>query len=264
MNSLEARQRHNSEGKVYLVGAGPGNPELLSIRALGILEKADVVIYDRLVPKAVLNLIPKKVEKVYTSKRSGRLESRQRNIDDVMVSAAKKGKIVARLKGGDPFLFGRGGEEAQTLRLAGIPFEVVPGITSALAVPAYAGIPVTHRGYASSVVIATGHEDPDKSGNRVRWEELATSADTIVVIMGVRRLGSIVSRLIEGGLSPTTSVAIIENGATRHQRTTVGTLGDIVNRAKDRKVKPPAVIVVGRVVNLRNEISWFRESNRCH
>ncbi|UCE16562.1 MAG: uroporphyrinogen-III C-methyltransferase [Candidatus Bathyarchaeota archaeon] len=245
-------------GKVYLVGAGPGDPELLSIKALKILEKANVVIYDRLVTRAILQLVPKQAEKIYAGKRSGKHHISQDKINEITIGEARKGKVVVRLKGGDPFLFGRGGEEAQELRKAGIQFEVVPGVTSALAAPAYAGIPLTHRKFASSLTIVTGHEDPTKFENRVKWEKLATSVDTIVVLMGIKNLERIVERLLKGGREPQTSIAIIEWGTTTNQRTTIGTLSNIALMAKERKVKAPAVIVIGDVVKLQKELSWFR------
>jgi len=245
-------------GKVYLLGAGPGHPDLLTVRAMKTLRKADVVVYDRLVEKAILKLIPKKARKIYVGKCSGRHAIPQNKIDEILVDEARKGGTVVRLKSGDPFTFGRGGEEAQRLRKAGIPFEIVPGITSALAVPAYAGIPVTHREYASSVAIVTGHEDPTKLEDRVRWSELAASVDTIVVLMGVRSLETIAKGLIEGGRNGQTDIAIIERGTTRRQRTTIGTLSTIAERARRNKVKPPAVIVVGEVVRLGKELAWFK------
>lgn len=245
-------------GKVYLVGAGPGDPELLSIKALKILEKANVVIYDRLVTRAILQLVPKQAEKIYVGKRSGKHHISQDKINEISIEEARKGKVVVRLKGGDSFLFGRGGEEAQELCKAGIQFEVVPGVTSALAAPAYAGIPLTHRKFASSLAIVTGHEDPTKFENRVKWEKLATSVDTIVVLMGIKNLERIVERLLKGGREPQTSIAIIEWGTTTNQRTTIGTLSNIALMAKERKVKAPAVIVIGDVVKLQKELSWFR------
>jgi uroporphyrinogen III methyltransferase/synthase len=245
------------KGKVYLVGAGPGDPGLLSIKAVKILEKANVVIYDRLITRAILRLIPKKAEKIYVGKRSGKHTIRQDKINEILIREARKGKVVVRLKGGDPFLFGRGGEEVQELRKSGVQFEVVPGVTSALAAPAYAGIPLTHRKYASSLAIVTGHEDPTKPESRVKWEKLAESVDTIVVLMGIKNLESVVKRLLNGGRDPQTSIAIIERGTTTNQRTTIGTLSDIAQRASERKVKAPAIIVIGDVVKLQKELSWF-------
>ena len=245
------------KGKVYLAGAGPGDPDLLTIKTLKILKKANVVVYDRLVTKSILSLIPEKVKKIYVGKRPGERGTPQERVNEILVSEARKGKVVVRLKGGDPFLFGRGGEEAQELRKAGIEFEVVPGITSALATPTYAGIPVTHRAYSSSLAVVTGHEDPTKPESRVNWEKLATSVDTLVVLMGVKRLESIVEGLLKGGRDPATLVAIIERGTTTDQRTTTGTLSNIVQRARERKVRSPAIIVIGDVVKLHRELAWF-------
>lgn len=247
------------DGKVYLVGAGPSDPELLTVKALKVLRKADVVVYDRLVTKAILRLAPPKAEKIYVGKRSGKHPMPQEKICSILTERARSGKVVVRLKGGDPFLFGRGAEEALEIRRAGIQFEVVPGITSALAVPAYAGIPVTHRDYASSVAIVTGHEDPAKLKNRVKWEKLASSVDTLIVLMGVNKLKAIVHRLIKGGRDRKTNIAIIEWGTTKRQRKIIGTLEDIIKKANESGVKPPAVIVVGDVVPLQQELSWFEE-----
>ena len=245
-----------SKGKVYLVGAGPGDPELLTVKALRLLSIADIVFYDRLITDGILDLIPESVEKIYVGKHPGEPSMSQEKINDMMVEAARKGKAIVRLKGGDPFLFGRGGEEAQELRRAGIKFEVVPGITSAIAVPAYAGIPVTHRDYASSIAIVTGHEASTKKEDNVKWENLASSLDTIVIMMGVRNLESIVHRLLLGGRNPETPVAIIERGTTDEQRITNGTLSDIAEKVKEQGVKPPAVIVIGDVCNLQKELYW--------
>jgi len=247
------------EGRVYLVGAGPGDPELLTLKALRILRRADVVLYDRLVAEEILELIPETAEKVYVGKRTGKHAVPQDRINEILANEAQKGRIVVRLKGGDPFLFGRGGEEAQELHRRGIPFDVVPGVSSALAVPLYAGIPLTHRRHSSSVAIVTGHEDPAKPESRVKWERLATSVDTIVVLMGTEKLRAILERLAEGGRSPDTEVAVIEWGTTGRQRTTVGTLRDIAEKADERGVRPPAVVVVGDVVGLHRELSWFQK-----
>lgn len=181
----------------------------------------------------------------------------QDRVHEVLISKVKERKIVTRLKGGDPFLFGHGWEEAKALQKARIRFEIVPGVTSALAAPVYAGIPPTHRGYASSVAIVAGHEDPTKTGGRVKWEKLATSVDTIIVLMGIGSLRNIVGALINGGRHRETAVAIIEWGTTRGQRTITGTLNDIVEKAAERGVKPPAVVVIGDVVKLRKELDWF-------
>jgi len=246
------------KGKVYLVGAGPGDPGLLTTKARDILARADVIVYDRLIARQILQELPKHIVKIYVGKRSGTHPiPGQDAIPRILVTNAEKGKLVVRLKGGDPFLFGRGGEEAQKLREAGVDFEIVPGITSALAVPAYAGIPVTHRKYASSVAIVTGHEDPKKS-ERVDWKKLATAVDTIIVLMGVGNLQSILKSLVEGGCNTETPVAIVERGTTKRQRVTVGTIRTMTAQAVERKMKPPAVIIVGDVVKLQKELSWFK------
>jgi len=246
------------KGKIFLVGAGPGDPGLLTTKARDILVRADVIVYDRLVARRILQELPKHIVKIYAGKRSGTNSiPGQDAIPGILISNAEKGKLVVRLKGGDPFLFGRGGEEIQRLREAGVDFEVVPGITSALAVPAYAGIPVTHRQFASSVAIVTGHEDPQKS-ERVDWKKLATAVDTIVILMGVGNLQSILESLVEGGCKLKTPVAIIERGTTKRQRVTVGTIRTITMQALERRIMSPAVIVVGDVVNLQKELSWFK------
>jgi len=244
-------------GKVFLVGAGPGDHRLLTMKAVELLKKADIVIYDRLVTKSILKLIPKRAKKVYVGKRSGRHELTQEKINELMINTALDGKRVVRLKGGDPFLFGRGGEEAEALADSDIDFEVVPGITSALATPAYAGIPLTHRDYSSSVAIVTGHQ-AERAERVVNWSKLANSVDTIVILMGVEQLESIVNNLIEGGLDSNTPVAIIEWGTIKRQRCLIGKLGTIAKEAKEKNVKPPAVIVVGEVVKLGEKLSWFK------
>jgi uroporphyrinogen III methyltransferase/synthase len=246
------------KGKVYLIGAGPGDPGLLTTKARDILARADVIVYDRLIAKQILQKLPKHIVKIYVGKHSGTHPiPGQDAIPRILVTNAEKGRLVVRLKGGDPFLFGRGGEEVQKLREAGVDFEVVPGITSALAVPAYAGIPVTHRKYASSVAIVTGHEDPTKS-TRVDWKKLATAVDTIIILMGVDNLQAILKSLVEGGCNTETPVAIVERGTTKHQRVTVGTVQTMTAQAVERRIKPPAVIIVGEVVNLQKELSWFK------
>jgi len=245
-------------GKVYLIGAGPGDPGLLTIKAKQILARADVIVYDRLIAKRILQELPKRIVKIYVGKQSGGNSiPGQDAIPRILATNAKKGKLVVRLKGGDPFLFGRGGEEIQKLRQEGVDFEVVPGITSALAVPAYAGIPVTHRKYASSLAIVTGHEDPGKS-KKVDWKKLATAVDTIVILMGVSNLQAILQSLIDGGRSTETPVAIVERGTTKRQRITAGTIQTMTEQAVERRIQSPAVIIIGDVVNLQKELSWFK------
>lgn len=248
-------------GKVFLVGAGPGDPGLLTIKAVELLRKADVVIYDRLVSKSILELVPKRAKKIYVGKSSGKHELSQEKINELMINTALDDKKVVRLKGGDPFLFGRGGEEAEALADNHIDFEVVPGVTSALATPVYAGIPLTHRDYSSSVAIVTGHRAKNAE-TVVNWSNLAGSVDTIVILMGVESLESTANKLMEGGLDPNTPVAIIEWGTLKRQRSLIGKLGRIAKEAKERNVKPPAVIVIGEVVNLGRKLSWFKKSLR--
>ncbi|MEM1589401.1 MAG: uroporphyrinogen-III C-methyltransferase [Thermoproteota archaeon] len=245
-------------GKVYIVGAGPGNPKLLTLRALEALREADLVIYDRLVGEEILKLAPENAEKVYAGKASGEHAMTQEEINKLMVKAAMEGKTVVRLKGGDPFLFGRGGEEAEALVDNNIPFEVIPGVTSALAVPAYAGIPVTHRNYASSVAIVTGSQAAD-AAKRVDWRKLSGAVDTIVVLMGLEPLADIVRSLLEAGLKPETPTAIIEWGTTDKQRTLISQLSDIAEKARKHGFKSPSVIVIGEVVKLGWKLAWFKK-----
>ncbi len=244
-------------GKVYLVGAGPGDPQLITVKALETLKKADVIVYDRLVSRALKKFFPKNAERIYAGKSTGRHTITQEQIHNTIVNKAREGKVVVRLKGGDPFLFGRGGEEAEELRKAGIKFEVIPGVTSAIAVPAYAGIPITHRKYASSIAIVTGHEDPNKKKDIVDWKKLAIAVDTIIVLMGVKRLKNIVQELEEGGLHQNTPIALIKWGTTHKQRVVTGTLKNIVDKAIKENVKPPAIIIIGEVVKLQKKLFWF-------
>ena len=244
-------------GKVYLVGAGPGDPRLISQRGLECLAQADVVIYDRLLDERLLDSVPLSAEKIYAGKKSGEHTSEQAEINQLLVDKAAEGKIVVRLKGGDPFVFGRGGEEAEALKDNQIPFEVVPGVSSAVAVPAYAGIPVTHRGLASSFAVITGHEDPGKDRSSIAWEKLATGVDTLVFLMGMGNLPEIVAKLLAHGRPADTPVAVIKDGTRAEQKTVVGSLTDIVARVKKHRLSSPAVIVVGEVVKLREKLGWF-------
>jgi len=241
-------------GKVYLVGSGPGDPELLTIKAKRLIESAEVILYDQLPGEAILNMLPGSAEQIDVGKYAGNHKLSQWQINELLVKRAKEGKVVVRLKGGDPYLFGRGGEEAQALAKEGIEVEVVPGITSAIAVPAYAGIPVTHRDYASMVTFITGHEDPTKEDTALDWELLARFEGTIVILMGVSMLERNVKELIKHGKSIDTPVAVIEKGTRPDQRVTVGTLADIVGLCRQRKVKAPAVTVVGDVVKLHQQL----------
>jgi uroporphyrinogen III methyltransferase/synthase len=244
-------------GRVYLVGAGPGDPGLLTLKGKAALEHADAVIYDFLANEDLLRYTRPGCKKIYVGKRSGEKTLTQEAINQLLVSKARQGKVVVRLKGGDPFIFGRGGEEGQTLARAGIPFEVVPGITSGYAAPAYAGIPLTHRDISSSLTFLTGHEDPSKSPASIDWAKVSTGSDTLVLFMGVGNLPHITATLIREGRSGDTPVAVIRWGTCTEQQTVTGTLADIAARSKG--IESPAVIVVGEVVGLRNELNWFEK-----
>ena len=272
-------------GKVYLVGAGPGDPGLLTIKGLERIYRADVIVYDRLVRPSILALARPDAELIYVGKASGDHTMKQDEINRLLVDKAKEGRIVVRLKGGDPFVFGRGGEEAEALADEGIEFEVVPGVTSAVAAPAYAGIPVTHRGFCSTLGIITGHEQavvrpewekgrvgerekkqdekfphspiPPFPHSHIKWDKIATGLDTIVFLMGVENLPNIVSELVKNGREPSTPIALIRWGTRTDQETLVGTLADIVEKAGSVGFESPAVIVVGEVVNLREKLRWF-------
>lgn len=244
-------------GKVYLVGAGPGDPQLLTLRGKRCLEQADVVVYDYLANPVLLAYAPEQAERIYVGRRDRGAYQDQQEINHLLIGKAREGHVVVRLKGGDPFVFGRGGEEAEAVAEAGIPFEVVPGVTSAVAVPAYAGIPVTHRTLASTVAFVTGHEDPTKGTSRMEWPRLASSDGTLVFLMGMKNLPAIVERLTKDGKSIETPVALIRWGTRSHQRTVVGTLRDIVEKAEQAQMEPPTIIVVGQVVRLREQLNWY-------
>jgi uroporphyrin-III C-methyltransferase len=254
----DVSQQSAASGAVYLVGAGPGDPGLLTIRARNLLTRCDVVIYDNLIDPDVLRLVPSKAERVYVGKVGGGRQTSQSEINRLLVQHAYSGKRVVRLKGGDPFLFGRDGEEAQALYEAGILFEVVPGISSALAVPAYAGIPLTHRGAASSVAIVTGTNAGDGSLDINALIGLSR-ADTLVILMGVAHLREICECLFAAGRGSSTPVAVIRWGTYEAQQTIVGTLHSIVDEAAKSNMRSPAVIVVGEVVRMREQIKWFEK-----
>jgi len=244
-------------GKVYLVGAGPGDPGLISRKGFACLAQADVVVYDHLLDEQLLDSAPAAAEKIYVGKTAGAHAREQDEINRLLVEKAKAGKTVVRLKGGDPFVFGRGGEEAEALADNGIPFEVVPGVSSAVAVPAYAGIPLTHRGLASSFAVITGHETPAKASSSINWEKLATGVDTLVFLMGMRNLATIATKLVKHGRPAHTPVAVIKDGAGPEQKTVVSTLEGIEAEVKKHRLSPPAVVVVGEVVRLREKLRWF-------
>jgi uroporphyrinogen III methyltransferase / synthase len=244
-------------GKVYLIGAGPGDPKLITLRGKEYLERADVVIYDYLAPKELLEVVHPGAEIIFAGKKGRSLPLTQDAINRLIIKKARAGKIVARLKGGDPFIFGRGGEEAEAFVQAGIPFEVVPGVTAAIAAPAYAGIPLTHRGIASVVAFIAGHENPAKGDTRIDWAKITTGIGTLVFFMGMGRLPEIVKNLIKYGRAPKTPVAIIRWGTRLSQQTVQGTLSDIVEKAKEAGLKPPVTIIVGEVVQLNKRLGWF-------
>jgi len=249
--------RSNEPVNVALVGAGPGDPGLMTVRGLALLRRADVVVYDRLVDPRLLDEARPDAHRVFVGKASGAHTLPQPEINALLVRHAAQGRRVVRLKGGDPFVFGRGGEEAEALAAAGIPFEIVPGVSSAVAVPAYAGIPVTHRAVASSFAVVTGHEDEGKDEAAVDWSRLATAVDTLVILMGVRSLPRIAAALLEAGRAPATPVALVRWGTTDAQETVVGRLDQIATLAAAVRLAPPVVIVVGDVVNLRERLAWF-------
>lgn len=244
-------------GKVFLIGAGPGDPGLLTIKARECIETADVVVYDYLASPYLLEYARRDAEIIYVGKKGGDHTLTQDKINLLLVDKAKQGKNVARLKGGDPFVFGRGGEEAQELLEYGVSYEVVPGVTSAISAPAYAGIPVTHRDHTSFVSFITGHERPDKKESRMQWDVFARSDATLVFLMGVRNLANIVKNLMAHGKPADTPVALVRWGTTTRQQTVTGTLETIVGVVEKAGLKSPAIIVVGHVVSLREELAWF-------
>ena len=244
------------KGTVYIVGAGPGDPKLITLKAVDIIKKADVILYDRLVSKGIISMIPKSTKKIYVGRDVGDDYKHQHYTNDLMLKFAKTKKNIVRPKGGDPFIFGRGGEEAEFLKSHKIKFEIIPGITSGIGSAEYSGIPLTHRDYASSVAFVTGHEDIKKRKESVKWKKLATSVDTIVIMMGLSRLDMICKNLISGGMSKKMPVAVIQDGTTSKHRMIKGNLDTISHKVKQAKVKPPSIIIVGKVVNLSDIIGW--------
>src|SRR6266550_3839703 len=242
-------------GKVYLVGAGPGDPGLLTLKGKECLEAADVVLYDYLANPVLLQYVPATAERIYVGRRGRGQYQDQTDINRLIIERAREGNVVVRLKGGDPFVFGRGGEEAEALADAGVPFEVVPGVSAAVAVPAYAGIPVTHRRLSSSFAVVTGHDDPDKSRAPVDWARLATAVDTLVVLMGQARLDRIARDLIAHGRAADTPVALISGGTTEAQRVVECRLENAGEVARD--LSAPLLVVIGEVVRLRERLDWL-------
>ena len=244
-------------GKVYLVGAGPGDPGLITVKGMQALEQAQVVVYDRLVDPVQLRAVPSSAELIFVGKARGRQELTQLEINRLLVDKATQGYTVVRLKGGDPFVFGRGGEEALELKANGLPFEIIPGVTSAIAGPAYAGIPLTHRGISTTFTVVSGSEDPTKPGSTVPWEVLAKNGGTMVVLMGWASLEKILATLQKEGLPAMTPAALVQWGTWTDQQTVTGNIESIVQRGKDAGLTPPVITVIGEVVNLRDKLAWF-------
>ena len=244
-------------GKVYLVGSGPGDDELITLKGIKRIQQADVIVYDWLANNRLLRHSKKNAEIIYVGKRIGHHTFKQKEINELLVEKASAGSVVTRLKGGDPFVFGRGGEEALYIKKHNIPYEVVPGVTSAISVPSYAGIPVTLRGLSSSVAIVTGHEDPKKKFSQVKWAKIADSVDTLIILMGVANLSRIAKELIKGGLSPDKDAALIQWGSTPSQKIITGKLHGISEQADKEGFTSPSVIVIGDVVGLREKLNWF-------
>ncbi|MFY9926061.1 MAG: uroporphyrinogen-III C-methyltransferase [Opitutaceae bacterium] len=249
-----------SPGTVFLVGAGPGDPELITLKARRVLGEADVVVYDHLVDARLLELARPGSERIYAGKKGGQVCRAQTEIDGTLVRLALEGKTVVRLKGGDPFVFGRGGEEAAALAAAGIPFEIVPGVTAALAAAAYAGIPLTHRLHSSSVVLLTGHEDPTKPDAAIRWEDYARLKATLCVYMGVKNLATIARRLEAGGMDGNTPAAIVQSATTESHRRILGTLANIAEMAARERVEAPAMLIIGEVSAFSESLDWFESA----
>jgi uroporphyrinogen III methyltransferase/synthase len=247
------------KANVYLVGAGPGDPGLITVKGKECIQNADVIIYDYLASPALLSYARKSAELIYVGKKGGDHTLSQDEINRLIVEKAKTGAVVTRLKGGDPFIFGRGGEEAEILFNEGLSFEIVPGVTSAIAAAAYAGIPLTHRKCASTLAFITGHEDPDKEETSINWSSLASGIGTLVFFMGVKNLPSITRNLMDHGKSPATPVALIQWGTTPNQKTATGTLDTIVEKARAAGITAPAIIVAGDVVRLRKKLKWFEQ-----
>ena len=256
-NKMAIGKSKIANSKVYLVGAGPGDPGLLTLKARDLISEADCIIYDHLVNLEVLEFARRYAEVIYVGKQGHKSGVSQEHINELIVKKAIEHGVVVRLKGGDPFVFGRGGEEALALVEAGVEFEVVPGISSGIAAAAYAGIPVTHRGLSSSVAFITGHEDSTKSQSSLDWERLAVAVDTLVIFMCVAKIGEMAQKLIQHGRPSEAPLAIIYRGTYAQQRTYTCTLGEASEFVKRASIKPPAIIIVGQVVKLREQLKWF-------
>lgn len=252
-----AGNRPAAKGVVYLVGAGPGDPRLITLRGLECLRECDTVIYDYLAHPSLLEAVPEKAERIYVGKQAGRHTMKQADINRLLVERAGRGERIVRLKGGDPYIFGRGAEEALELEAAGVAFEIIPGVTAAAGAAAYAGVPLTHRDYASSVSLITGHEDPTQKESDIPWEMLAKAGGTLVFYMGVGRLEELIAQLIANGRSRRCGAAVVEWATLPRQRTVIGTVGTIVARARKAGVKPPALLIIGDGSQLRSQLNWF-------
>ena len=252
----------NRTGKVFIVGAGPGDPGLITVNALEKLKLADVVVYDRLINEELLSNCKNDCEKVFVGKEAGFHAIEQDKINEILISKSKRGLTVVRLKGGNPFVFGRGSEEAITLKKAGINFEIIPGITSGIAAPIYSGIPITHRGLITQCIFITAHECPDKPGTQVEWEKLAKLKNSsLIIYMGASRIAEISKKLIENGMDPEMSSAVVENGTLPNQRTITASLKNIAAEFQRNNFKAPVIIIISPAVSLRNDISWFEKTS---
>lgn len=248
---------NTSSGIVYLVGGGPGDPELLTLKAHRLIAAADAIVYDQLIANEVLALARADAEKVFVGKKAGAFCCPQRDIEGTLVRLAREGKRVVRLKGGDPFVFGRGGEEAEALVAAGIPFEIVPGVTSALGAAAYAGVPLTHRAHASAVVFLTGHEDPQKPDSAIHWEDYGRLGATLCIYMGMKNLETILRRLQAGGLAATTPALVVQSATTGEHRQLLSTVSELALAAEHAGFGAPSMVVIGEVAALADKLAWF-------
>lgn len=249
----------NKNSKVYLIGAGPGDPELLTLKGKRIIEKADIIIYDNLVNPQLFEFAKVNCEKIYVGKKANQHTLQQNEINQLLVDKYNTNSTIVRLKGGDPIVFGRGGEEAEYLSKHNIPFEIIPGITSAIAAPIYAGIPITHRNHNSMFTVLTGHEDPTKQDSYINWKHTAKTPGTLIILMGIKNLPNIVNELINNGRNPDEPAALIQQGTTPFQKTVTSSLKDIVEAANNNNIKPPSIFVIGDVINLHHVINWYEK-----
>src|SRR4051812_1699912 len=257
MSMSNSENKNKNTGKVFICGAGPGDPKLLTVRAIELISKCDVILYDRLIDKEITKLFPENAEKIFVGRNIGDPTTHQNKTNELMLEHTKKGKKGLRLKGGDPFIFGRGGEEAEFLKINNIYFEIIPGITSGIGAAIYSGIPLTHRKYSSSVAFVTGHEDPEKKTPVVKWEKLFDAVDTVVIYMGTEKLEIIIEKVRKGNISENKRIAVIENGTLKNQRIIKGELYNIIEKVRKGNIRPPAIVIIGDTVNLNEEISWY-------